>query len=54
MEKLEGKSREEIMQLLSAIYTRIDDDPEVWEEAEEFQKRFGTLTDKELRRTITI
>jgi hypothetical protein len=54
MEKLEGKSREEIMAILSVIYETIDTDPKVWEEAEKFQKRLGTLSDRELRRTITI
>lgn len=54
MDKKEEVKRRELMKELSEIYNRIDNDPKVREEEEEYQKRFGTLTDKELRRTITI
>ena len=53
-DRWEGKSREEIQKLLSEIYSRIDNDPKMREKSERYQKEFGSLNEKELRRTVTV
>lgn len=49
-----GKIRVEVIEAIFEICDKIDNDPEVREEAEEYQRRYGTLTEEELKRIITI
>ena len=54
MDNIKGMSKEGLMKELLELYWKIDNDPKEREEAEEYQKRFGILNEKELNRTITV
>lgn len=49
-----GKKREEIIAILEKIAKEVEDDPKVAELAEEDQRRYGTLTEEDLKKTFTI
>ena len=48
--KIDKITRERIKK----IFDEIDNDPKVKEEAEEYQRKYGTLTEEDLRIRITI
>jgi hypothetical protein len=54
MGKKGQEDREEVVKMILEICNGIDNDPKVREEAEEYQKKYGALTEEELRRIITI
>ena len=45
---------EERLRTLIEELDKIDEDPEVRELAEEYQRKYGTLTEDDLRKTFTI
>lgn len=54
MEKKRGENKEQIMKEILEICDEIDKNPKVREEAEEYQKKYGILSEEELRRVISI
>lgn len=54
MEKKGHEDREEVVKMILEICNGIDNDPKVRGEAEEYPKKYGALTEEELRRIITI
>ncbi|KAF5412421.1 MAG: hypothetical protein C5S38_08350 [Candidatus Methanophagaceae archaeon] len=53
-DKRMGKEEEEIIATLEKIAKEVGDDPNVAELAEEDQRKYGTLTEEDLRKTFTI
>jgi tripartite-type tricarboxylate transporter receptor subunit TctC len=49
-----GKEEEEIIATLEKIAKKVDEDPKVRELAEEYQRKYGTLTGEDLRKSFTI
>ena len=47
-------SGEALMKALSDLYSKIDQDPKMREKSERYQKEYGTLNEKELRRQCTV
>lgn len=54
MAEKEFRDKGEIIKAILEICNKIDADPKVREEAEEYQKEYGMLTEEELRRVIRI
>ncbi len=48
------ENKDEVLKAILKICDKIDDNPKVREEAERYQEKYGTLSEEELRRGITI
>ena len=51
---MEEKEAEKIIATLEKIAKAVDEDPNMWKSEEEFQRKYGTLTGEDLRKTFTI
>jgi tripartite-type tricarboxylate transporter receptor subunit TctC len=56
MARMDDKIRrkEEIIATLEAILKKVEEDPKVGEMREEYQRKYGTLTEEDFRKTFTI
>jgi hypothetical protein len=46
--------RDDVMEVLKRVCEEVEKDPEVAKKAEEFQRKYGTLTAEDLAMTFTI
>lgn len=51
---VDEKKLKTIMKTIAKIMEEIENDPEVRELAEEYQRKYGTLTEEDLRKAFTI
>ena len=54
MRIIEHKESAKIMSALERIAKEVNEDPNVWKNEEEFYKKYGTLSEEDMRKTFTI
>ncbi|NOR77561.1 MAG: hypothetical protein GQ523_03860 [Methanophagales archaeon] len=48
------KGREGLALILEEIAKAVDEDPNMWNLEEEYQRKYGTLTEEDMRKAFTI
>jgi len=48
------KGREGLALILEEIAKAVDEDPNMWNLEEEYQRKYGTLTEEDMRKVFTI
>ena len=48
------RGREELALIFEEIAKAVDEDPSMWDKEEEYQRKYGTLTEEDMRKAFTI